>query len=376
MALAAPLQPLGHVRPISSPLASNLVMRALKTSLRWSFAFTAMFLLPVALVELAFRARGTGSAPLATYGLVAAMLAAGLLFAMACWTTRKPDVTRSPWAIIASVVDIAVGLLTIRFAHHSAWTSPELLIVIEGLLGVFVFTRKNITPSPVPVVAAKPASVRGDRTSPWFDRAATLLFIFATFRVLGLWTRWGRSHDLPTVSGMLWLVLIPSVVLLTALLHEGGHAVAAHAFRMKLLSFNAGPLQWRKREGKWHFQFRTSGIAGGNVHVLPTHPDQPAWHDVCMVAAGPLMNICTGPFFMWAAFHAQGTAWQPAWFFFALMASFSFLAAAFNLLPSRSTTGSYSDGARILQLLTNSPVVEIQRALRRLQASSPEVAGA
>jgi len=53
------------------------------------------------------------------------------------------------------------------------------------------------------------------------------------------------------------------------------------------------------------------------------------------------------------------------------MASFSFLAAAFNLLPFRSATGSYSDGARILQLLTNSPVVEIQRATRRFEPSTP-----
>jgi hypothetical protein len=351
-------------------------MRALKTSLRWSFAFTAMFLLPVALVGLVFRVRSVGFAPpLAPYAIVAAMLVVALLFAMACWSTRKPGVARSPWAITACLVDIAAGLFILRFAHHIGWTSPEPLMVLEGALGLFVFSQREIAPSPTPV-AAKPAPVPGDRTNPWFDRAATLLFIFATFKVLGLWTRWGHSHDLPPVSGLMWLLLIPSVVLLTALLHEGGHAVAAHAFRMKLLSFNAGPLQWRKREGKWRFQFRTSGIAGGSVHVLPTHPDQPAWHDICMVAAGPLVNICTGPCFLWAAFHAQAAPWQPAWFFFALMASFSFLAAAFNLLPFRSATGSYSDGARILQLVTNSPVVEVQRALRRLQASSPEAAGA
>jgi Zn-dependent protease len=86
-----------------------------------------------------------------------------------------------------------------------------------------------------------------------------------------------------------------------------------------------------------------------------------------MVAAGPLVNLATGPIFLWLAFHAQGAAWQPVWFFFALMASFSLLVAAFNLVPFRSATGSYSDGARILQLLTNSPVVAVQRAARRLQ---------
>ncbi len=216
-------------------------------------------------------------------------------------------------------------------------------MIAEGLLGLFVFSRRGQAYTPEPA-AAKPASVPGDRTSPWFDRAATLLFIFATFKVLGLWMPWGRAHHLPAASVLLWFSYICLVILITAVLHEGGHALAAYTFRMKLLSFNAGPLQWRKREGKWRFQFRTSGVLGGNVHVLPTHPDQPAWHDICMVAAGPLVNLSTGPIFLWAAFHAQGAPWQPAWFFFALMASFSFLAAAFNLLPFRSATGSFSDG--------------------------------
>jgi hypothetical protein len=352
-------------------------MRALKTSLRWSFAFTAMFLFPAAIFLFVYRAHAASVAsPFARYGIVGALLAAGLLFAMACWTTRRSaGAIRSPWAVTASIVNIATGLLILRFGHHIRWTSPEPLMIAEGLLGLFVFSRRGQAYTPEPV-AAKPASVPGDRTSPWFDRAATLLFIFATFKVLGLWMPWGRAHHLPAASVLLWFSYICFVILITAVLHEGGHALAAYTFRMKLLSFNAGPLQWRKREGKWRFQFRTSGVLGGNVHVLPTHPDQPAWHDICMVAAGPLVNLSTGPIFLWAAFHAQGAPWQPAWFFFALMASFSFLAAAFNLLPFRSATGSYSDGARILQLLTKSPVVEVQRALRRLQAATAETAGA
>jgi hypothetical protein len=331
-----------------------------------------MFLFPTAIAALIHRAVASGPAsPLSRYGIVVVLFAAGLLFAMASWTTRKPSLTRSPWAIAACLVDIATGLFIFRFAHHITWASPEPLLIAEGLVGLFVFSRRQTEPAPAPVAATKPAPVPGDRTAPWFDRAATILFIFATWKVLGLWTPWARAHSLPGVSGLLWLLFIPLVILVTAVLHEGGHALAAHAFRMRLLSFNAGPLQWRKREGKWTFRFRTSQVFGGNVHVLPTHPDQPAWHDICMVGAGPLVNLCTGPVFLWAALHSQGAPWQTAWFFFALMASFSFLAAAFNLLPFRSATGSYSDGARILQLLTNSPVVEIQRATRRFEPSTP-----
>ena len=345
-------------------------MRALRSPLHWSFALTAMFLFPTAIV-LFIHQVGAQSAPApfacATF---AGLLTAGLLFAMACWTTRDPSVARSPWAIAACLVDIATGLFIFRFARHITLASPEPLLIAAGIAGLIVFSRRD-TVSASPVAPAKPAPVPGDRTSPWFDRAATILFILATWKVIGLWVPWARAHHLPTVSGILWLLLIALVTLVTAVLHEGGHALAARAFKMHLLSFNAGPFQWRKQQGKWSLRFRTSGILGGNVHVLPTHPGQPAWHDICMVAAGPLVNICTGPLFLWAALHAQGAPWQPAWFFLALMASFSFLAAAFNLLPFRSATGSYSDGARILQLLTNSPVVEIQRATRRFEPSTP-----
>jgi Zn-dependent protease len=325
-----------------------------------------MFLFPTA-IALFIHQIGARSAPaLFACATFAGLLSAGLLFTMACWTTRNPSAIRSPWAIAACLVDIAAGLFVFRFARHITLASPEPLLIAAGIAGLIVFSRRDTVSAP-PVAPAKPAPVPGDRTSPWFDRAATLLFILATWKVISLWSPWARIHHLPTVSGMLWLLLIALVTLVTAVLHEGGHALVARAFRMHLLSFNAGPFQWRKQAGKWTLRFKTSAVIGGNVHVQPTHPGQPAWHDICMVAAGPMVNICTGPLFLWAALHAQGAPWQPAWFFLALMASFSFLAAAFNLLPFRSATGSYSDGARILQLLTNSPVVELQRATRRLQ---------
>ncbi len=214
-------------------------------------------------------------------------------------------------------------------------------------------------------------SVPGDRTGLWFDRLAAILFIVATWRAVGAWYPWGRARGLTPISGIPLVLLITAVALITAVLHEYGHAFAARAFQMRLLGFNAGPFQWRKQKGKWRLHFKTSGILGGSVHVVPTHPDQPRWHDVVMIAAGPLVNIATGPIFLWAAMHAPGTRWQPLWFFFAIMASTAFLVAGFNLLPFRTTSGSYSysDGARILQLLTNSPIIELQRTMRRIQST-------
>jgi len=345
------------------------MLSALKSLLRWYFAFTAMFLLPATIYALSFlRSTEDLTSPLYTYAVFAAFLAVGLLFAMACWTTRKSVTARSPWAIIASLINVATGISILRYTRHFTFASPEPVLIAAGIAGLIVFSRRE-SPSSRAVAAAKRRPVPGDRTSRWFDQLATVIFIVATWQAMGRWYPWARAHDLPAVSGTLSLLLIALVALVTAVLHESGHALAAIACHMRLLGFNVGPFQWLKRDGRWRFQFKASGILGGAVHVVPTNPDQPRWQDICMIAAGPLTNICTGPIFLWAALHAQGTRYQPVWFFFALMASFAFLVAAFNLLPFRTATGSYSDGARILQLLTGSPVVDLHRTMRRLQST-------
>jgi Zn-dependent protease len=350
-------------------------MLALKSLIRWSYALTTMLLSPAAIVVMVRMAR-MQTVGLAYCGILAGLLAVGLLSAMACWSTRRPTASRSTWAIGASFAYLAIGLLMLGGGRHFTFAGPELLLIAAGVGGLIVFSRDTTMSAPVVSAPVRPAPVAGDRTSLWFDRLATFFFMVATWKVMAAWYPWARAHHLHTFYGIPLLLLIAAVALVTAILHESGHALAARAFGMQLLGFSAGPFQWRKQEGKWKLKFKASGILGGTVQVLPTHPDQPAWHDICMVAAGPFTNICTGPIFLWAAFHAQGSTWQPVWFFLALMASFSLLVAGFNLVPFRSATGSYSDGARILQLLTNSPVVELQRAMRRLQSSAPHPAGA
>jgi hypothetical protein len=105
------------------------------------------------------------------------------------------------------------------------------------------------------------------------------------------------------------------------------------------------------------------------VSVARTNPDLPRWQEICMIAAGPAANFCTAPLFLLATLHAPGARWQPVWYFLSFTASLSFIVPACNLLPFRMVTGCYSDGARILQLLTASPVVEYHQAMQRLQST-------
>jgi Zn-dependent protease len=182
--------------------------------------------------------------------------------------------------------------------------------------------------------------------------------------------KWAETRGLSSSSSL--FVPLPVIAVgyfTTLMLHESGHALAAHSFQMKMLSFSAGPFQWRKQEGSWKFKITASRLFGGSVNVVPTNPHQPRWQDVCMIFAGPAANLCSGLLFVWAALHAPGNPWQAAWFYLSFTASFSFIVAFSNLLPFRTKKGSYSDGARILQLFTNSPVNEFHQTLHRLQST-------
>jgi Zn-dependent protease len=341
------------------------MLAAVRQLLRWSFALAAATLLPATVSHLLTLRRrgGITSLPLA-YGILAGFLALALLFAMACWTTRKPRATPSAWAIAASCVTLAFGLLSLRYSGRPVQAAiPELFLIAAGLAGILVFARREKLPLPFANAPVSPR-IAGDRTSPWGDRAVTLLFCATAYAASRFWSDWAAPRDIPNSSPAASIALILLAVLVTSVLHELGHAVVAWAFRMKLLSFNAGPFQWRWREGRWSFSFQPSGLVtlGGAVSVVPTHARQPRWQDICMILAGPAANLLIGLAVLYATLHAEGSFYVREWEFLARIASFGIIAAVLNLLPFRAQ-GAYSDGARILQLLTGSPVAELLRSL-------------
>ena len=253
-------------------------MLALKSLVRWTYALAAMFLFPIAIIVLVRLPHA--ATPMRSWRILAELLTVAILSAKAFWSTRKPSAKRNLWAMAASYVYLDGGLLVLAVSHHRSLANPELLLVAAGAAGLAVFARKSKTPAPVVAAAAttKPARIPGDRTSLWIDRLASIIFMIAAWQILAAWYPWARGHNLHTYVGLPMLGLIAVVALVTAVLHECGHAMAARAFGMKVLGFSAGPFQWRKQEGKWKLSFKSSGFLGGTVHVLPTHPDEPAWH--------------------------------------------------------------------------------------------------
>jgi len=190
----------------------------------------------------------------------------------------------------------------------------------------------------------------------WSEHASTALFLVAQVAAVRLWSGWIYSRSLRTTGSVSAIFLFALAALTTSALHEAGHALAARAFRRELLKFHAGPFHWRCIEGHWSFNFHAPGLLtlGGVVGIAPSScATQSPWQDLCVVAAGPFANICTGLLVLAAALRAQAIFPEPMWEFLALMASFSLIAAVFNLFPFQSERGTHSDGARILRLLAS-----------------------
>jgi Zn-dependent protease len=329
-------------------------MLALRQLLRWSFAIAAALFLPAGFASLLGLAHAANFAAEFNHGCIAAaFLLVSLLSAMAWWSTRNPRPAPSAWALAASAVDVAAGLVILRFAPGSAASAGSgLLSMVLGLTGLIVFSRRDAGPAgemtgPAPECSTTPIS--------WSEYASTALFLVAQIAAVQLWSGWVYSRGLPT-SGVSAVFLIVLAALTTSAMHEAGHALAARAFHLELLKFHAGPFHWRSREGQWSFHFHAPGLLtlGGVVGIAPNGRVTPSpWQDLCVVAAGPVANICAGLLAMATAMYAQAMLPAGAWEFLGLIASFSLIAAVFNLFPFQSERGTHSDGARILQLLAS-----------------------
>ena len=315
----------------------------------------------------------------AQYAALAALLALAGVFAQAWWTTRKPSERRNLWAAGASLVTLVGGVCILWMGRaRLSMSSPGLLTAALGVLGAVVYSQGGTLPgteaasSPAPAAAApKPARVAGDRTHPWVNHAFTALSLAAEAASVYLWSIWAHSQGLAGRGHLPWYLLFTVAVFAATVIHECGHALAAWTFQMKLLSFNAGPLKWRKHEGKWRFRFDPEGFfnLGGAVRVVPTNPEQPPSQDLWMIAAGPLANIWFGLLALWAVLWLRWPLYEQTWRLVAFTASFCFIAAITNLLPFLTSDGGYSDGARILQMLTRSPLNDYHRVMNGLAAT-------
>jgi Zn-dependent protease len=302
-----------------------------------------------------------------------------VLYGMAWWTVRKGKASGRRWAIAASIVMIAQGIPVIaltaytgREDHGLAFEGGIVLGLITlgiGVPGLLAFWTRNSVLN-VGSHAIHGPRTAGDGTSRILDSLAWLVQIAGCFYGMSLWDRWGRSLKLSLPPEIRFWLEIVLAILFTIVVHELGHAGVGKALGMRLCSFIVGPFQFFKRDGRWKFKFEFAHIlsARGGAGVVPSDVNQKVWDEVCMIAAGPMVNLFTGVLAMCAAIAAPGARWEPYWYFFALLATLSFTAFAGNLIPFRPE-GSYSDGARIYQLLRGGPMADLHRAFNLASAT-------
>jgi Zn-dependent protease len=272
---------------------------------------------------------------------------------------------RNYWAAINCLLDVFVALPLLYFARPVGlsllafgWSYLAL-----NLAGVWLFLQKGTASKSSP----QSNRLAGDRTSRFTDALFSILLFVGSWQIWRLWRHWaGLRSEINTRFPWDLLVLFVAALLMAAV-HECGHAFVASIFQMKLLSFTVGPFSWRRIEGRWRFRFMLSAL-GGSVTVVSILP-QPDWQEILMLTGGAAANLVTTPVFFLASLRFRGIGHDYLLYFFALLSVFSLAGAIFNLFPLRVANSAYSDGAQILQILTNSPALEYRRAINQLQAA-------
>jgi hypothetical protein len=302
--------------------------------------------------------------------LVSPLLVA-FLNGMAWWTVRKSETSARGWAIAASL-SLILSSIPIFGPGFFAWkyTPIEFLIglfvigaalMAIGIVGLVAFARRDAV-AQAPMEAARPLRIAGDGTSYLLEALAWLLGLAGFFAGMSWWHRWGQAQHLPRAYvGLLQLV---AILVIVTVVHELGHAVVGSALGMKLRAFIVGPFQWRIHDGRWKFQFLPAKFlsAGGATALVPTDPHQSRWSQICMIAAGTVVNLLTGLIALCAALTAKGHSYEQYWLFLAYFSTISLIAFASNLIPMHSEA-HYSDGARIYQLLRGGPLADYYRVL-------------
>ena len=303
---------------------------------------------------------------------VAILFVFSVLYGMAWWTVKTGKKSARGWAIAASSAILLLGvplLIAACFALRYSSDVPIGLLIFNGLvpaLGIAGLVAFVPHAAKVPINPPKPARIAGDGTSRLFDTIALLLGIGGASVGAHWWERWRFAMGLPSHSLILIYLQIAAAALIAIAVHESGHAASALALGMKLRAFIVGPFHWRIRDGKWKFEFHPARLLsfGGAAGAVPSNPEQPVWHRICVSAGGPLANLFGGLIATWIALAAKDRLYGQFWEVLTAFATFSLLGFAVNLIPFRfdaKNEAAYSDGAKIYQFLRGGPWADLHR---------------
>jgi Peptidase family M50 len=291
---------------------------------------------------------------------ILALAASAALLVTASWTTLRGKQSARVWGIAASLIFVLVPIWPITSSSQPPWREFGFSLVV-GVVGLVAFSHR-LAQSDDPARTLETTRNPGDGTSALFNAIARLLLVIALVGAYLWWLNWTSVNRIFTIQDPLYRTSMWVLVLFFILIvHELGHTLAGLVLGMKLRGFVAGPLHWYIREGKWEFEFKLAQLlGGGGTDVVPATADFPRWHELIVLAGGPLANLLTGAFALWIAIGWRAPALEHVRGALGLFAAWSIVFAVDNLLPSR-TPAYYSDGAQIYQILSNGPWGDLQR---------------
>jgi len=295
------------------------------------------------------QSRPIPSGPFALLSIALVLGAIALVFGMAFFTVLMGKRSARYWVILPSLLHLGgAGLSLFRAPMHPVSVLISAFVGLGGLALTWNSSWSKVPAREVPM----PKNV-GDGTSNLLNRGAqviaTIGYLIA-WRGCDLWML--RLGERRPSGGLLLAVILGFLV---TLVHELGHASIGIALHMRLRAFMAGPFEFRIREGKWTFRFNPVGLLtdAGATGVVPSTANQPSWHPLLMIAAGPAANLYAGLIalgFAWACSVSGGENLNYV-YPLGLFAAFNFVSCIVNMIPIRAGCG-YSDGAQIFQLLS------------------------
>jgi hypothetical protein len=344
---------------------------SLRKNLSWLFAITAIVCLQISLSSIVRHLRGH------TFGLShllipAVLMPPAILSGMTWWTVFRAKPSARGWGIAASLVYVLFAFWPFILLSRSGlampvgWSNLAFMLAVGGA-GLAAFSRPFTPPAGAPSQLRNP----GDGTRVFFDKVVILLIFVSSFLAYRWWVGWLRATGIASGHSSDSRLLTSLLVLLVIItLHELGHTVAGLGFGMKLRAFFVGPFQWWIREGKWEFQFKPTKIleGGGATGLVPATSTPHRWRDLCVIAAGPLVTLVTGGGAMWITLKVRIDSPLQVQGVMALAGAWSLIGGVSNLLPFR-ITDSYSDGAQILQVLSNGPWGDFHRVVAVIGSS-------
>lgn len=343
-------------------------MHVLRKFLYWVFAITAISCVQMSVVFfLSGRAIPYEGRFWLIHLIPPCFFLMAVVFATAWWTVWRQKPSGRIWGAAASLINVLTGLWPVIMWPRDAFRFGVMgflsvfgLVAFIGIAGLFLFARRRELPQ-LAVEGGSIAKITGDGTNALLNKVGSMA-VFVGFGIAWFWWgRWAEAKGVPVGQFIFAMAFFSGF--LQVLVHELGHTVTGIAFGMKLRMFLAGPFLFQKFEGKWRFKFELGGILGdsGGTGVVPTSPNHPLWQDACVTLAGPLTNLVLGLVALGIAFSAEPkSTWQLSGFT-ALFGAFSLATFVTNLIPLKVGT-SYSDGARIYQVISGGPWADFHRA--------------